>query len=192
VLTGEGSDEVFPGHVFVQPGRGGLGPQISGGPGPHEPRRPPDNNSVVSSLGFVPMPEHAGLLSPGTQKRIRRLFDRRHWRRLDSTSALERLRARIDRTQTDGRPAARKIQYAWIKSILAPYLLMILGDRAEMGHSIEGRAPVLDHVLFEAARRIPDRFRIRDGVEKNTRCVRRSRTGSRAGSTRAESGRTPH
>jgi len=51
--------------------------------------------------------------------------------------------------------------------MLATYLLTILGDRAEMGHSIEGRTPFLDHHLFEAARHIPDRFKIRNGVEKH-------------------------
>jgi asparagine synthase (glutamine-hydrolysing) len=167
VLTGEGSDEVFLGYAFFQPGGGGLGAQISGGPDFDEPRKHAGESAVAGSLGFVPMPEHAGLLSRKTQKRIRRLFDSRHWRRLDARPALERLKARIDHAQTDGRPAARKMQYAWIKNMLAPYLLTILGDRAEMGHSIEGRTPFLDHVLFEAARRIPDRFKIRDGVEKH-------------------------
>ena len=50
---------------------------------------------------------------------------------------------------------------------MAPYILSVLGDRQEMGHSIEGRTPLLDHHLFEATRRIPDGEKIRDGVEKH-------------------------
>jgi asparagine synthase (glutamine-hydrolysing) len=80
---------------------------------------------------------------------------------------LQRLKERSDRNQVEGRPLVKKMQYAWIKNMLAPYLLTILGDRAEMGHSIEGRTPFLDHRLFEAARHIPDRFKIHNGVEKH-------------------------
>ena len=122
---------------------------------------------MLDTLGFVPMPEYVYMLSPRVQKFILRLFHRKHRPRLKARHALQRLKERIDRDQTEGRPPVRKMQYAWIKNMLAPYLLTILGDRPEMGHSIEGRTPFLDHHLFEAARRIPDRFKIRDGVEKH-------------------------
>jgi asparagine synthase (glutamine-hydrolysing) len=50
--------------------------------------------------------------------------------------------------------------------MLAPYILAILGDRVEMGHSIEARTPFLDHLVFEKVREVPDQLKIRDGVEK--------------------------
>ena len=35
--------------------------------------------------------------------------------------------------------------YLWSKSALSNFLLVFLGDRCEMGHSVEGRLPFLDH-----------------------------------------------
>jgi asparagine synthase (glutamine-hydrolysing) len=121
---------------------------------------------MLEKLGFVPMPDYVYTLSPRTQKLILRLFQRKHWPRLKAHRAVQRLKRRIDRDQTEGRSQVRKMQYAWIKNMLAPYLLTVLGDRPELGHSIEGRTPFLDHHLFEAARHIPDRFKIYGGVEK--------------------------
>jgi asparagine synthase (glutamine-hydrolysing) len=167
ILTGEGSDEVFLGYVFFQPGKGALGDQIENRLEELKPPRRRKVREIVDTLGFVPMPEHAGLLSARVQKQLLRLFHRRHRPRLRIHSPLANLKRRIDRGETDGRPPARQMQYAWIKNMLAPYLLTILGDRPEMGHSIEGRTPFLDHHLFEFARHIPDRFKIHAGTEKH-------------------------
>ena len=168
VLTGEGADEVFLGYIFFQPGKGALVDQIGTQAERARRRRGARRRArMPETLGFIPMPEYVDLLSAKIQKRILRLFHRKHRPRLMARHPLQRLEERIDRDQTEGRPQVRKMQYAWIKNMLAPYLLTILGDRPEMGHSIEGRTPFLDHHLFEAARHIPDRFKIRDGVEKH-------------------------
>ena len=167
VLTGEGSDELFLGYIFFQPGKGGLGDQMGNRLKEQKAPRHSQVGQIIEALGFVPMPEHIGLLSGRLQRRLLRLFHRRHRPRLKACHPLESLKRRIDRTQTEGRPPTRQMQYAWIKNMLAPYLLTILGDRAEMGHSIEGRTPFLDHHLFEKARHIPDRFKIRGGIEKH-------------------------
>ncbi len=166
VLTGEGSDEVFLGYVLFQTGKGALIDQMVGR---LKGRKAPNRShgaKMLETLGFIPMPDYLYTLSPRTQKRILRCFHSKHRPRLKARQPLQRLKERIDRNQTEGRPPVRKMQYAWIKNMLAPYLLTILGDRAELGHSIEGRTPFLDHHLFEAARHIPDRFKIRGGVEK--------------------------
>jgi asparagine synthase (glutamine-hydrolysing) len=166
ILTGEGCDEVFLGYVIFQPGKGALGDQLvnrlkaQGAPGNSQ------MGGMLEALSFVPMPDYVRTLSPIIQKCILSYFHRKHWSQLKARHPLLRLKERIDRNQTEGRPLARKMQYAWIKNMLAPYLLTVLGDRPELGHSIEGRTPFLDHHLFEAARHIPDRFKIRDGVEK--------------------------
>jgi len=166
VLTGEGADEVFLGYVLFQPGKGALIDQmIDRLKGQKAPVRS-QGGEMLEALGFIPMPDYVYMLSPKTQKRILRCFQRKHRPRLKACQPVQRLKERIDRDQTEGRPQVRKMQYAWIKNMLAPYLLTVLGDRPELGHSIEGRTPFLDHHLFEAARHIPDRFKIRDGIEK--------------------------
>jgi asparagine synthase (glutamine-hydrolysing) len=166
ILTGEGADEVFLGYVVFQPGRGLLLDQMVNKLKKQEAPKGSQTAEMMETLGFVPIPDYAFVLSPKIQKRIVSFFDRKYRSRLSARHPLEMLKERIERTQTVGRSLARKMQYTWIKNMLAPYLLTILGDRAELGHSIEGRIPFLDHHLFEAARRIPDRFKIRGGVEK--------------------------
>lgn len=42
--------------------------------------------------------------------------------------------------------------YLWQKSALVQYILNTIGDGTEMAHSIEGRVPFLDHLLFEKLR----------------------------------------
>jgi asparagine synthase (glutamine-hydrolysing) len=167
ILTGEGSDEVFLGYIFFQPGKGALADQIVNRPKEQKSPGREQTDETREALGLVSMSEHVDLLGPKVQKFILRLFQRKYWPRLMACHALQRLKGRIDRKQTEGRSSVRKMQYAWIKNMLAPYLLTVLGDRAEMGHSIEGRTPFLDHHLFEAARHIPDRFKIDNGVEKH-------------------------
>jgi asparagine synthase (glutamine-hydrolysing) len=166
VLTGEGADEVFLGYIFFQSGKESLLDQMENKLTGQKAPRSWQTDAMLETLGFIPMPEYVSILSPKIQKYILSFFDRKHRRRLMEHHPLERLKERIDRGQTEGRSSPRKMQYAWIKNMLAPYLLTVLGDRPELGHSIEGRTPFLDHHLFEAARRIPDGFKIRNGVEK--------------------------
>jgi asparagine synthase (glutamine-hydrolysing) len=65
------------------------------------------------------------------------------------------------------RDRLRLAMYTNAKGSLANYILTILGDRAEMAHSIEGRVPFLDHRLFEKVRSLPRSMLIRDAtVEK--------------------------
>ena len=45
--------------------------------------------------------------------------------------------------------------YLWSKSFLVNNLLTTLGDRCEMGHSVEGRVPFLDHELVELVNSFP-------------------------------------
>jgi asparagine synthase (glutamine-hydrolysing) len=166
ILTGEGCDEVFLGYIIFQPGKGALSDQMLDRLKGQETPGSSQTRGMLEALGFVPMPDYVRTLSPIIQKRILSYFHRKHWPQLKARHPLRRLKERIDRNQTEGRPLARKMQYAWIKNTFAPYLLTVLGDRPELGHSIEGRTPFLDHHLFEAARHIPDCFKIRDGVEK--------------------------
>ena len=166
VLTGEGADEVFLGYICFQPGQGAITDQMGNKlrarrifPKTHVQR-------ILAAIGFVPLHEHAELFSALHQRVFNHLFhvDRRP--SLVGSHPLNRLTGRLRPTQIDGRSAARKIQYFWIKSMLATYNLTVIGDRQEMAHSIEGRLPFLDHKLFERMRWIPDEQKIHNGTEK--------------------------
>lgn len=54
----------------------------------------------------------------------------------------------------------------WCSSALANYILATLGDGSEMAHSVEGRVPFLDHLLWEFLREVPLNLKIRDTTEK--------------------------
>ncbi len=166
ILTGEGADEVFLGYIIFQSGKGKLLDQIVNKLKGQETLSGSKTADMLEALGFVPMPDYDFTFSPKAQQLILGFFDRRHRTLLSARHPLQKLKERIKRDQTEGRSLAKKMQYAWIKNMLAPYLLTVLGDRPELGHAIEGRTPFLDHHLFEAARRIPDRFKIHGGVEK--------------------------
>lgn len=56
--------------------------------------------------------------------------------------------------------------YLWSKTALANYILRTLGDGVEMGQSLEGRLPFLDHKLFEFLRTLPVSMKIHGDNEK--------------------------
>jgi asparagine synthase (glutamine-hydrolysing) len=68
--------------------------------------------------------------------------------------------------QLKGRDALNQSLYLWGKSVLATYILVMLGDRMEMAHSIEGRVPFLDHHVVECICRQPVNQKIRGMTEK--------------------------
>jgi asparagine synthase (glutamine-hydrolysing) len=68
--------------------------------------------------------------------------------------------------QLKGRDALHQSLYLWSKTVLAGYVLTMLGDRMEMAHSIEGRVPFLDHKLVELIVRQPVNQKIRGMTEK--------------------------
>jgi asparagine synthase (glutamine-hydrolysing) len=70
------------------------------------------------------------------------------------------------RRQLAGREPVHQSLYLWSKTALPQYILTMLGDRMEMGHSIEGRVPFLDHHLVEVIRSQPVSQKIRGMTEK--------------------------
>ena len=76
---------------------------------------------------------------------------------LDDTDVLRQLK---------GRDPLHQSLYLWSKTVMANYILTMLGDRMEMGHSIEGRVPFLDHKLVELIARQPVNQKIRGMTEK--------------------------
>jgi asparagine synthase (glutamine-hydrolysing) len=70
------------------------------------------------------------------------------------------------RRQLIGREPVNQSLYLWSKTALPYYVLTFLGDRMEMGHSIEGRVPFLDHHVVEVIRSQPVSQKIRGMTEK--------------------------
>jgi asparagine synthase (glutamine-hydrolysing) len=63
-----------------------------------------------------------------------------------------------------GDPKTTPLEHArtvWLDTALRSYILEILGDGTEMAHSVEGRPPFLDHVLWERCSQMP--ISIHDG-----------------------------
>ena len=70
------------------------------------------------------------------------------------------------RGQLAGRDPLNQSLYLWSKTVMANYILTMLGDRMEMAHSIEGRVPFLDHHVVECICRQPVNQKIRGMTEK--------------------------
>jgi len=93
----------------------------------------------------------------------RRLFSEPFRRELQDYSALEVLRAHAIRAPTDD-PIAQA-QYLDIKTYL-PGDILVKVDRASMAHSLEVRAPILDHEFMEWAATLPSIYRYAKGNGK--------------------------
>lgn len=76
---------------------------------------------------------------------------------VDDTDVLRQLR---------GRDALHQSLYLWSKTVMAGYILTMLGDRMEMANSIEGRVPFLDHKLVTLIANQPVNQKIRGMTEK--------------------------
>jgi asparagine synthase (glutamine-hydrolysing) len=59
----------------------------------------------------------------------------------------------------------QKIPYMEMKLRLPEHLLMRV-DKLTMAHAVEARVPFLDHDVVDFARRLPSRYKLRDGVGK--------------------------
>lgn len=159
VLTGEGSDEVFLGYREFTSIKNPDG-KTSRKPGSFA-------RQFRSALGVDPEPKLRFWSSGAMQRILRGFFHAKHRDALREQPPFDVLKRRLKRSQLEGLPTYRSMQYVWIKNMLPQFILSMLGDRAEMAHSVEGRTPFLDHRLFENARRIPDHLKIHNGMEKH-------------------------
>ncbi len=66
-----------------------------------------------------------------------------------------------------GRDHLNQSLYISAKTTLANFILVYLGDRMEMAHSVEGRVPFLDHHLAELAAGLPTRMKVKGIREKH-------------------------
>jgi asparagine synthase (glutamine-hydrolysing) len=182
VLTGEGSDEILGGYQHfrrdVAPHNGsGKHSEIVGSVALENEERSSPSSFVVQGngngraldtvkrlLGFV----------PGWMRASSMLAARMH--AILAEDFVTKFKGHDDyRTffndidvpgQLAGREPLNQSLYLWSKTRLPKYLLVVLGDRMEMGHSIEGRLPFLDHHLVELVGSQPITQKIRGATQK--------------------------
>ena len=182
VYTGEGSDELLGGYAHF---RSDMVRHNTQGQDPAEVRRLlqelEDNNPV--SRGLL-LPDGEAVPMDGVERTLGFVPT---WFEIGATMAAKRLSlmaddfksgyaggngARVFLNQFDvpgqlaGRDPLNQSLYLWSRSALPNYLLVLLGDRMEMAHSIEGRLPFLDHHVVESLRQMPVSLKIRGVTEK--------------------------
>lgn len=182
VLTGEGSDELLGGYAHFRRdvlmyNREGQDPEVIAGMLrdleslnpvsrglllPHGEALPLDG--VKRLLGFVP--SWIETFSARSSK-MRNVMSGDLLEKFGERRGYLPLLADLDvHRQLNGRDALHQSLYLWSKTLLPNYLLVVLGDRMEMAHSIEGRVPFLDHHLVEVIRSQPVSMKIRGVTEK--------------------------
>ena len=180
VLTGEGADEMLAGYppfrrdLILQSGgeesarllqelaaanqssRGLLSPVGEAAPG---------LDALTQRLGWTPSSFQsfstlAAKVHPllGDDFRAEQIRAGAYTELLDFTDVHGRL---------SGRDPINQALYLWGRTQLATYVLVYLGDRMEMAHSIEARVPFLDHRVAEFAAQLPVRHKVRRLREKH-------------------------
>ncbi|MET0619883.1 MAG: asparagine synthase (glutamine-hydrolyzing) [Thermoanaerobaculia bacterium] len=182
VLTGEGSDEIFGGYPHFRRDmllydNGGQDPDVVRGLLEQLERSNPvsrglllpDGETVSTegirrTLGFTPSWMEA---ASGALFKLRGLYSEPFRSEFGGRDAYRPL---LDSLDVPGRLAGRapvhQALYLWSKTVLASYILVVLGDRMEMAHSVEGRVPFLDHKVVELVVSLPVSAKIRGMNEK--------------------------
>ncbi len=182
VLTGEGSDEILGGYPHFRRdmllyNRDGQDPEaikelltwLDDHNGVSRGLLLPDGDcgpldSVQRVLGYVPSwIETFSSRAMKMQPLLATDFRERFARQLGTYAILDDTDLR---GQLAGRDPLNQSLYLWSKTVMAGYILTMLGDRMEMGHSIEGRVPFLDHKLVELIASQPVNQKIRGMTEK--------------------------
>jgi asparagine synthase (glutamine-hydrolysing) len=182
VITGEGSDEILGGYAFFRRdmllyNREGQDPAVVAAMlRKLEELNPvsrglllPDGESkplghLKRRLGFVPSFFETG---SARAAKMDALLSPDFLQRVQSRDSYGPLLSELDlRTRLKGRDPVNQSLYLWSKTFLPGYILTLLGDRMEMGHSIEGRLPFLDHHVVEVLQSQPVSMKINGMTEK--------------------------
>jgi asparagine synthase (glutamine-hydrolysing) len=175
VLTGEGSDELLAGYPFFRmdmlrhAAPSGMGADAQSAL----------NESNIASRGLMlttdvirPVPAFAEVLGfvPAFVEARKAALERMSPAFRMRGSADDLLGGLLSRLNVEGQLRGRHVvsqgQYIFNKTGLPNYILVCLGDRVEMAHSIEARLPFLDHHLVEFCRTLPVDLKIRGLTEK--------------------------
>ncbi len=182
VMTGEGSDEILGGYAHFRRdmllyNRNGqdpsevarfleeletLNPVSRGLLLPRSAGKPLEN--VKRLLGFVPSWIET---FSGRSVTMQGLLAEDFAESFGQRESYHALLSELDiRGQLEGRDAVHQSLYLWSKTLLPNYILTVLGDRMEMGHSVEGRVPFLDHRVVEVICSQPVSQKIHGMTEK--------------------------
>lgn len=152
MITGEGADEIFGGYEEMFPAP--------------EPWTQSPSLDIIKRLmgGQVPLWLAAStLMAERTNTLLAADFKA-------AFTGIEPLRVLLNHLDIEGQIAGRALidqsMYIWDKTVMANFLLRTLGDGVERAHSIEGRLPLLDHVLAKTATRLPVATRIKPDRNK--------------------------
>lgn len=164
VLTGEGADEAFLGYPHLRLDRFGAhverasdaitrGVMIPRG-GPTLPL-----DAVERRFGFVPTFFRA---KAAFGARLATLLSRDLEAALREADPFVGLFTELDEelAPSTRRAPVEVSAWLWTRLALSGYIVRTLGDGTEMAHSLEGRPPFLDHVLFEHAWSLPVSLRL--------------------------------
>lgn len=176
VLTGEGADEVFGGyphyrrdmvlynHENQDPSAiAELSRRLHASEDRYLPGGKNDVKWVQDELGHGVswLQTQSALFGPLAQ-----LYSDDFHERFSHTDAYREFYDRLSPRALNGWEPVNRSLYMVAKSSLPNVVLTSLGDRMEMAGSLEGRPPLLDHQVIEAACRLPVNMKVRGATEK--------------------------
>lgn len=176
VLTGEGADEVFGGyphyrrdmvlynHENQDPSAiAELSRRLHASEDRYLPGGKNDVKWVQDELGHGVswLQTQSALFGPLAQ-----LYSDDFRERFSHTDAYREFYDRLSPRALNGWEPVNRSLYMVAKSSLPNVVLTSLGDRMEMAGSLEGRPPLLDHQVIEAACRLPVNMKVRGATEK--------------------------
>ncbi|WP_016957092.1 asparagine synthase (glutamine-hydrolyzing) [Catenovulum agarivorans] len=170
VLTGEGADEVFAGYAsfkqdyanYTQVLASDLDAANKISSGIHFANNIEEYLPIKGILGHIPawVPPLANI-----NQELSELFVERD-NNFDVLVGLEIFLNSLNVDELNQINPVHKSMYTLSKSLLPNYVLMTLGDRMEMAHSLEGRIPFLDHKVVEFVTQLPIEYKIKNMQEK--------------------------
>ena len=149
VLTGDGADEVFAGYAaFVQDALRETQPA------------PARRSAFFERLGYLPAWHEV-------QDRVLDLLQDTLPASFEREAIRERFLDQIDLPgQMLNRSVVNRSLYLFNKSVLPGHVLMVVGDRLDMAHSIEARLPFLDDRVVAFGQRLAQGQKVRGAAEK--------------------------